>query len=114
MHRAHHELDATAIQPYVAQIRTSMDRVRSVKTKLTAIDNAAGDIRSDVESLRSEVLTALESVETLLKRTTVAQVTPEGTVVSEAWSGRWLRRSESTPVRRSESGPPEGPTFYVF
>jgi len=26
----------------------------------------------------------------------------------------WLRRSESRPVRRSESGPPEGPTFYVF
>ncbi len=67
MHRAHHELDATAIQPYVAQIRTTMDRVRSVKTKLTAIDNAAGDIRGDVESLRSEVLNALEAVDALLK-----------------------------------------------
>lgn len=76
LHQAHHELDATAIRPYVSQIRTSMDRVRSVKTKLTAIENAAGDIRSDVESLRSEVLTALESVEALLKRTTVTQVTP--------------------------------------
>lgn len=67
MHQAHHELDATAIQPYVVQIRTSMDRVRSVKTKLIAIDNAAGDIRSDVDSLRSEVSTALESVEALLR-----------------------------------------------
>ena len=26
----------------------------------------------------------------------------------------WLRRSESRPVRRSESTPPEGPTFYAF
>jgi len=68
MHQAHHELDATAIQPYVGQIRTSMDRVRSVKTKLTAIDNAAGDIRSDVESLRSEVLNTLEAVEGLLRK----------------------------------------------
>jgi hypothetical protein len=68
MHQAHHELDATAIQPYVAQIRTSMDRVRSVKSKLTAIDNAAGDIRSDVESLRSEALTALEAIDGILKK----------------------------------------------
>ena len=45
-----------------------MDRVRSVKTKLTAIDNAAGDIRSDVEALRSEVLNALEAVEGLLRK----------------------------------------------
>jgi hypothetical protein len=49
-----------------------MDRVRSVKTKLTAIDTAAGDIRSDVESLRSEVVNALESVEGLLKKSTNA------------------------------------------
>jgi hypothetical protein len=26
----------------------------------------------------------------------------------------WLRRSESRPVRRSESGPPEGGSFYVL
>ena len=72
MHRAHHELDATAIQPYIAQVRTSMDRVRSVKSKLTAIDNAAGDIRTDVEALRSEVLNAIESVEGLLRKSTMA------------------------------------------
>ena len=76
MHRAHHELDATAIQPYIAQVRTSMDRVRSVKTKLTAIDNAAGDIRTDVEALRSEVLNALESVEGLLRKSTMANQAP--------------------------------------
>ena len=76
MHQAHHELDATAIQPYVAQIRTSMDRVRSVKTKLTAIDNAAGDIRTDVEALRSEVLNALESVEGLLRKSAMANLAP--------------------------------------
>jgi hypothetical protein len=75
MHQAHHELDATAIQPYVAQIRTSMDRVRSVKTKLTAIGNAAGDIRSDVDSLRSEVMTALEAVESLLRKSTRPETT---------------------------------------
>jgi hypothetical protein len=68
LHQAQHELDATAIQPYVAQVRTSMDRIRNVKTKLTAIDTAAGDIRTDVEALRSEVLNALESVESLLRR----------------------------------------------
>ena len=72
LHQAHHELDATAIQPYVVQIRTSMERVRSVKTKLTAIDNAAGDIRSDVDSLRSEVMTAVEAVESLLRKSTMA------------------------------------------
>ena len=70
LHQAHHELDATAIQPYVGQVRTSMDRVRSVKTKLTAIDNAAGDIRSDVDSLRAEVLSALEAVEGILRNST--------------------------------------------
>lgn len=75
LHQAHHELDATAIQPYVGQIRTSMDRVRSVKTKLTAIENAAGDIRSDVDSLRSEVLNALESVEGLLKKSATNALT---------------------------------------
>ena len=53
-------------------IRTSMDRIRNVKTKLTAIDNAAGDIRTDVESLRSEVLNALESVEGMLRKSAVA------------------------------------------
>jgi len=68
MHQAYHELDATAIQPYVAQIRTSMDRVRNVKTKLTGIDNAAGNLRSDVDTLRSEVLNALDAVDALLKR----------------------------------------------
>lgn len=72
MHQAHHELDATAIQPYVSQIRTSMDRVRSVKTKLTAITDAAGDIRSDVEALRSEVLGALDVVDGLLKKSATA------------------------------------------
>ena len=72
MQQAHHELDATAIQPYVSQIRTSMDRVRNVKTKLTAIDSAAGDIRSDVDSLRSEVMNALETVESILKKSTVS------------------------------------------
>ena len=72
MHQAHHELDATAIQPYVAQIRTSMDRVRNVKSKLTAIDTAAGDIRSDVDVLRSEVLGALDAVEGLLRMSKAA------------------------------------------
>jgi hypothetical protein len=53
-----------------------MDRVRSVKTKLTAIDNAAGDIRTDVEALRSEVLNALESVEGLLRKSAMANQAP--------------------------------------
>lgn len=75
MHQAHHELDATSIQPYVSQVRTSMDRVRSVKTKLTAIDNAAGEIRSDVDSLRSEITTALEAIETLLRNSTATPAT---------------------------------------
>jgi hypothetical protein len=42
MYQTHHEVDATAIQPYVAQIRTSMDRVRTVKTKLTSSTTRLG------------------------------------------------------------------------
>ena len=53
-----------------------MDIIRSVKTKLTAIDNPAGDIRSDVESLRSEVMNALEVTEGLLKKAAMNQGSP--------------------------------------
>lgn len=68
LHQAQHELDATAVQPYVSQVRTSMDRLRNVKTKLTAIDTATGDIRADVDLLRAAVSTALESMESLLRK----------------------------------------------
>ena len=52
-----------------------MDRVRNVKTKLTAIDNAAGDIRTDVDSLRAEITTALEAIETLLRHSAATPAT---------------------------------------
>jgi hypothetical protein len=72
LHQAHHELDATAIQPYVVQVRTSMERFRNMKTKLTVIETAADDIRTDIDSVRAETTTALEAIETLLRNSASA------------------------------------------
>lgn len=66
--QAHRDVDAAAIQPYVAQIRTSVERTRSAKAKLTTIDAATGDIRRDLDTQRSEIVGALESIETILRK----------------------------------------------
>jgi hypothetical protein len=70
LRNSHSEVDTVAIPTYVAQIRTSIDRTRAIKTKLTTINGAANDIAQQVDDLRSEVITALDSVESLLKRGT--------------------------------------------
>lgn len=68
LQQAHREIDAAAIQPYIAQIRTSVERTRSIKSKLTTIDAATVDIRRELDTLRSEIVGALEAVEGILKK----------------------------------------------
>ena len=63
MHRASEDIDATALAPLMAKIRVSMGRVRTMKTKVTNIYSAADGIRDEAESLRSEVLEALQEVD---------------------------------------------------
>jgi hypothetical protein len=63
---AHRHIDAAAIQPHIAQVRTSMERIRSIKTKLTAVDSATGDVRRELDSLRSEVVAAVDTIQAIL------------------------------------------------
>lgn len=68
LQQSNREIDATAIQPYIAQVRTSVERTRSIKSKLTTIDSATVDIRRELDTLRSEIVGALEAVEGILKK----------------------------------------------
>jgi hypothetical protein len=68
LQQAHREIDAAAIQPYIAQVRVSVERTRSIKSKLTTMDSAAVDIRRELDTLRSEIGSALEAVEGILKK----------------------------------------------
>lgn len=68
LQQAHREIDAAAIQPYIAQVRTSVERTRSIKSKLTTMDTATVDIRRELDTLRSEIGSALEGVEGILKK----------------------------------------------
>lgn len=68
LQQAHREIDAAAIQPYIAQVRASVERTRSIKSKLTTMDSAAVDIRRELDTLRSEIGSALEAVEGILKK----------------------------------------------
>jgi hypothetical protein len=53
----------------MAKIRVAIGRVRTMKTKVTNIYSAADGIRDEAESLRSEVLEALQEVDGLLALT---------------------------------------------
>ena len=74
LQQAHRDIDTAAIQPYIVQIRTSVERTRSMKAKLTTIDAATVDVRRDLDTLRSEIGGALEVVEGILKKSSSGQV----------------------------------------
>jgi len=74
LQQAHREVDTAAIQPYIAQVRTSVERTRSMKSKLTTIDAATVDVRRDLDTLRSEIVGALEAVESILKKSSFGKL----------------------------------------
>jgi ElaB/YqjD/DUF883 family membrane-anchored ribosome-binding protein len=62
------EIDAAAIHPHIAQVRTAVERTRSMKTKLTAIDTATIDVRREIDTLRAEIGNAVDGIEGVLKK----------------------------------------------
>jgi len=56
--------------PLGTHCATSRRVALAIKTKLTTINGAANDIAPQVDDLRSELITPLDTVESLLKRGT--------------------------------------------
>jgi hypothetical protein len=61
------EVDTASVEQQARTIRTSLGRIKTVKTKLTAIDACSGSIGEDADRLREEVRTALSSIEAALR-----------------------------------------------
>lgn len=68
MKQSQPEVDAGSIRGQVEAIRTSIRRIRTIKTKATNITQAAADIELESESLRKEVEGHLVDVEEALKK----------------------------------------------
>src|SRR5206468_379498 len=70
---SHRDVDAAAIQPHITQVRMSVERIRSVKAKLTTVESAIVDVRRELDALRSEVIGAVDNVENILRKVTARQ-----------------------------------------
>ncbi len=90
--------------PYWAEIRAALLIVQRVRFDPQEVEpNGTGPSRPR------------EALPTLAAAVAAACRSPKPVMLNTGRVARaWLRRSESRPVRRSGSGPPEGPTFYVF
>jgi hypothetical protein len=62
------DVDSTAIANQIGSIRTALKRIASVNTRLTHIDTATGAIRTEAESLRTEVTNALNALEDSIRQ----------------------------------------------
>lgn len=57
------DFDTAAIENQVKRIQTALDRIRTIKTKVTNIRTAADAIVSEGETLRDEIVSALRAIE---------------------------------------------------
>ena len=61
------EVDTASVEQQVRTIRTSLGRIKTVKTKLSEIDACTGSIAEEADRLREEVRTALSTIEDALR-----------------------------------------------
>jgi hypothetical protein len=57
------EVDSTSIEQQVKAIRTSLGRIRTIKTKLTELGTCSDVIDEQADHLRDEIKEALSSIE---------------------------------------------------
>jgi hypothetical protein len=61
------EVDTASVEQQAGTIRTSLGRIKTVKSKLTEIDACSANIGEGADRLRAEVRTALSSIEAALR-----------------------------------------------
>ncbi|QMS91342.1 hypothetical protein HUN01_28480 [Nostoc edaphicum CCNP1411] len=60
------ELDVTAVEQQIHQIRTALGRIRTVKKTLTEIGKGISVIKVEADALNADIQSALKSIEQTL------------------------------------------------
>jgi len=61
------EVDGASIESQIQRIRTSLGKIKNIKTKATSIRDGANDIEGEADALRSDINDALSELEMALK-----------------------------------------------
>ncbi|MDZ8071068.1 MAG: hypothetical protein RMY64_36530, partial [Nostoc sp. DedQUE08] len=60
------ELDVTAVEQQIQQIRTALGRIRTIKKSLTEIGKGVSVIKVEADALSGDIQSALKSIEQIL------------------------------------------------
>jgi hypothetical protein len=60
-------LDTSGIESQIQRVRTTLGKIKNIKTKITNIRDATGDIEREAESLRNDIKSALSEMEDALR-----------------------------------------------
>jgi hypothetical protein len=60
-------VDAAAIESQIQRTRTSLGKIKNIKTKVTNIRDGANDIEGEADALRTDITGALSEMEDALK-----------------------------------------------
>jgi len=60
------ELDVTAVEQQIQQIRTALGRIRTIKKSLTEVGKGVAVIKAEADALTTDIQSALKSIEQTL------------------------------------------------
>ncbi|WP_100898702.1 hypothetical protein [Nostoc flagelliforme] len=60
------ELDVTAVEQQIQQIRTALGRIRTIKKSLTEVGKGVSVIKAEADALNIDIQSALKSIEQTL------------------------------------------------